>query len=433
MPFMPGQLDVHQHQVGLALGASLTPSSPVHRLERRVALDLQHVARRASCSSRCLRRSGSRLIDFVLGMVKVKVEPLPGSLSSQIGRRAARRTFWSARGRGRCLPACSCSRGRPGGTPRTPPPGPPARCRCRCRAPRPTDVAASRRACTSTRPPSGVNLTALVSRLSRICLNLRSSATISPSSGSTCCAERDAVALRALAHQRHRVGERRRRGRRSTSSSSMRPASTFDRSRMSLMSDEQVLARRVDVLEVVVLLLVQLAEHALEQHLGEADDRVQRRAQLVRHVGEELGLVLVGDLELAALVLDLVEQPRVLDRDHRLVGEGLEQRDVLVGERADLIAADARSRRSPLPSHSIGSDEHGLRCRAAPATARARRHVRVVARRRDNAAPARRAIALPVPLSPVDSGADRQPARAAPASAPWLGRQTDVRRRRRRG
>ena len=39
----------------------------------------------------------------------------------------------------------------------------------------------------------------------------------------------------------------------------------------------------------------------LQQHLGEADDRVERRAQLVRHVGEELGLVLVGDLELRLL------------------------------------------------------------------------------------------------------------------------------------
>ncbi len=93
---------------------------------------------------------------------------------------------------------------------------------------------------------------------------------------------------------------------------------------------KQVPAGRVDVLEVVVLLFVQLAEQPLEQHLGKADDRVERRAQLVRHVGEELGLVLVGDLELPALVLDLAEQAHVLDRDHRLVGEGLQQRDVLV-------------------------------------------------------------------------------------------------------
>ena len=41
-------------------------------------------------------------------------------------------------------------------------------------------------------------------------------------------------------------------------------------------------------LQVLVLLVVELAEHPLEQHLGEADDRVERRAQLVRHVGEEL-------------------------------------------------------------------------------------------------------------------------------------------------
>ena len=37
--------------------------------------------------------------------------------------------------------------------------------------------------------------------------------------------------------------------------------------------------------------------------------------------------------KLPALVLDFVEQPHVLDRDHRLVGEGLDQLDLLIGER----------------------------------------------------------------------------------------------------
>ncbi len=138
-------------------------------------------------------------------------------------------------------------------------------------------------------------------------------------------------------------------------SSSMRPASTFDRSRMSLISCSRCLPDAVDVLQVVVLLLVELAEQALEQHLGEADDRVERRAQLVRHVREELGLVLVGGLELPALVLDFAEEPRVLDGDDRLVGESLQQGDVLVGERS----RDSRGRRGstpmPLPSHSIGA------------------------------------------------------------------------------
>ena len=35
--------------------------------------------------------------------------------------------------------------------------------------------------------------------------------------------------------------------------------------------------------------------------------------------------------------LHLVEQPRVLDRDHRLVGEGRDKLDLLVGERTHLL------------------------------------------------------------------------------------------------
>jgi hypothetical protein len=38
---------------------------------------------------------------------------------------------------------------------------------------------------------------------------------------------------------------------------------------------------------------------------------------------------------LTALILDLVEQPHVLDGDYRLVGEGLGQPDLLGGERPD--------------------------------------------------------------------------------------------------
>ena len=44
--------------------------------------------------------------------------------------------------------------------------------------------------------------------------------------------------------------------------------------------------------------------------------------------------------ELAALVLDFVEQADVLDRDHRLVGEGLHQGDLLLGERLHLKPVD---------------------------------------------------------------------------------------------
>ena len=51
------------------------------------------------------------------------------------------------------------------------------------------------------------------------------------------------------------------------------------------------------------------------------------------HIGEELRFVLACDLKLPALVLDFVEQPHVFDRDHRLVGEGLDQLDLLAGKR----------------------------------------------------------------------------------------------------
>ena len=92
----------------------------------------------------------------------------------------------------------------------------------------------------------------------------------------------------------------------------------------------------------------------LPQHLADADDGVERRAQLVAHVGEELRLVLARLRELAALVLDFVEQPHVLDRDHRLVGEGGDQLDLLVGERPHLGARQA-STPIGMPSRSSGT------------------------------------------------------------------------------
>jgi hypothetical protein len=52
----------------------------------------------------------------------------------------------------------------------------------------------------------------------------------------------------------------------------------------------------------------------------------------VTHIGEELRLVLACLCKLAALVLNLVEQPHVLDRDHGLVGEGLHKFNLFVGK-----------------------------------------------------------------------------------------------------
>src|SRR5262249_21523054 len=73
-----------------------------------------------------------------------------------------------------------------------------------------------------------------------------------------------------------------------------------------------------------------------DHHLGQADDGVERGAQLVAHAGEELRLVLARQLQLAVLVLDFIEQAHILDGNHRLVGEGCEQLDLLVSEWRDL-------------------------------------------------------------------------------------------------
>ena len=143
------------------------------------------------------------------------------------------------------------------------------------------------------------------------------------------------------------------RSEKAATSSSTCPASTFDRSSTSLIRDEQVVARGEDVVEVLLLLLVDLAEQPLLQHLREADDRVQRRPQLVRHVREELGLVPARRLELAVQPPQLVVHP---------VHVG--------GERAELVAVRhvERGRRSRRPR----SPPAAPRCAgsARPATTR---------------------------------------------------------------
>ncbi len=103
---------------------------------------------------------------------------------------------------------------------------------------------------------------------------------------------------------------------------------------------QEMSSRLQNVAEVFRLLVVDLAEHPLGQDLREADDGVERRAQLVRHVGEELALVPARDLELPALVSDLTEEPCILNGERRLCGECLEQIDHLRREFAGSRSID---------------------------------------------------------------------------------------------
>ena len=85
-----------------------------------------------------------------------------------------------------------------------------------------------------------------------------------------------------------------------------------------------MLAVGLKAFEYAEHLLGWLAVSAVRHQFGIAQDGVERRAQLMAHIGEELRLVLARLFKLPALVLDFVEQPHVLDGDHRLVGEGLQ-------------------------------------------------------------------------------------------------------------
>ena len=60
---------------------------------------------------------------------------------------------------------------------------------------------------------------------------------------------------------------------------------------------EQIVAAGQDVVAVfLVFLRAERAEHAAAHDLGKSDDGVERRAQLVAHIGEEFGFGLVGFL-----------------------------------------------------------------------------------------------------------------------------------------
>ena len=115
---------------------------------------------------------------------------------------------------------------------------------------------------------------------------------------------------------------------------------------------EQVPPRAKHPVERLGVLLERL--RILPQHLADADDGIERRAQLMAHVREELTFVLACLGELPALVLNFIEQPHVLDGDYRLVGKCGRQLDLLVGERTHLRARQ----RQHADRHAITEEGH---------------------------------------------------------------------------
>src|SRR6516225_8692304 len=101
---------------------------------------------------------------------------------------------------------------------------------------------------------------------------------------------------------------------------------------------EQVLAVGLKAFEYAKHLLRWLAVSAVRHQFGVTENGVERGAQLVAHIGEELRLVLARLFKLPTLVLNFIEQSHVLDGYARLVGEGRHQIDLLVGEGANDLA-----------------------------------------------------------------------------------------------
>src|ERR1700730_8635102 len=94
----------------------------------------------------------------------------------------------------------------------------------------------------------------------------------------------------------------------------------------------------LDSFERGACFLRHLAINAIKDEFGIAQDRVERCAQLVARVGEDLRLVLARDFHLLALLADFAEQPRVLDRQRRLSREGLQEVERVLWELARLPA-----------------------------------------------------------------------------------------------
>src|SRR6266508_15905 len=76
-----------------------------------------------------------------------------------------------------------------------------------------------------------------------------------------------------------------------------------------------------DIRQELRLFFLGNLQRGIEQDLGETDDRIERSAQLVRHIGEKLRLMAIGRLNLPALVIDLAKQSRILDSDLGLAGQ----------------------------------------------------------------------------------------------------------------
>ena len=118
------------------------------------------------------------------------------------------------------------------------------------------------------------------------CLIRRSSPSTTSTSGSGSNATRTPSSV-ALAHHHHAALERLPKGERVHLELDL-PCLDLGQIEHIVYQREQMVARGADVVEVLRLFVVHGTDHLVAQHLREADDRIQRRPELMGHVGQEL-------------------------------------------------------------------------------------------------------------------------------------------------
>ena len=125
-----------------------------------------------------------------------------------------------------------------------------------------------------------------------------------------------------------------------------------------IVHDWIVACTRRDMLHGSVLEQPHHGHVRLAQIRRDIDDRVEHRLQLGGGSADDLqhlaGCLLERQrfLQIARPRLHFFEQPGIFDGDDRLVGKGLDQIDLFLGERLDFRTAPARARRSDFPRAS---------------------------------------------------------------------------------
>src|SRR5215211_6501712 len=96
-------------------------------------------------------------------------------------------------------------------------------------------------------------------------------------------------------------------------------------------------------LQHIAHLLWQITVDPIHNQFCVAKNGIERRPQFMTHVRKELGFMFTRQLKLLAIVLNLAEQPSILNGQDGLGGKGLQQFHGSVDELSRLLSSDDES------------------------------------------------------------------------------------------